>query len=142
MTQLTALGKSPAAQTARRAPRRSRRAIVLNLVAVVIGLVVWTLLATLGVQGLPGPLEVAAKAGELIADGTLFTDALASLRRVLIGFLLGTLLAIPVGFLMGWYATARGLLEPYVQFFRTIPRWRSSRWPSCSWASARCRRSS
>jgi NitT/TauT family transport system permease protein len=40
---------------------------------------------------------------------------------VLIGFALGTLLAIPVGFLMGWYTVARGLMEPYVQFFRTIP---------------------
>ncbi|MGP3911691.1 ABC transporter permease [Nonomuraea sp. 10N515B] len=118
MTQLTALGKSA---VARREPRRSSRALTLNLLAVVIGLVVWTLLATVGVQGLPTPLEVAAKAGELIADGTLLDDALASLRRVLLGFLLGTLLAIPIGFLMGWYATARGLLEPYVQFFRTIP---------------------
>ncbi|MEV0380426.1 ABC transporter permease [Nonomuraea sp. NPDC050643] len=121
MTQLTALGKSPAAPAARRGPNRSRRAVALNLIAVVIGLVLWTLLATIGVQGLPGPLEVAAKAVELLSDGTLLLDAMASLRRVLLGFLLGTLLAIPIGFLMGWYATARGLLEPYVQFFRTIP---------------------
>jgi NitT/TauT family transport system permease protein len=121
MTQLTATGKAQAAPAVRRGPRRSRRALVLNLVAVVVGLLVWTALATIGVQGLPNPLEVAGRAAELIGDGTLVTDALASLRRVLIGFLLGTLLAIPVGFLMGWYATARGLLEPYVQFFRTIP---------------------
>jgi NitT/TauT family transport system permease protein len=121
MTQLTALSKSPAAPAVRRDPKRSRRAVALNLIAVVIGLLVWTLLATVGVQGLPTPLQVAAKAGELIADGTLLDDALASLRRVLLGFLLGTFLAIPIGFLMGWYATARGLLEPYVQFFRTIP---------------------
>jgi NitT/TauT family transport system permease protein len=118
MTQLTTLAKSPAA---RRAPRRPQRAVTLNLIAVAAGLAVWTLLGVLGVQALPTPLEVAAKAGELIADGTLLGDALASLRRVLLGFLLGTLLAVPIGFLMGWYATARGLLEPYIQFFRTIP---------------------
>ncbi|NBE95573.1 ABC transporter permease [Nonomuraea sp. KC401] len=121
MTPLTALGKSPAAPAARRGPGRPRRAIALNLLAVVLGLIIWTLLASIGVQGLPGPLQVAAKAGELIADGTLLDDALASLRRVLLGFLLGTFLAVPIGFLMGWYTTARGLLEPYVQFFRTIP---------------------
>ncbi|MFI7455180.1 ABC transporter permease [Nonomuraea sp. NPDC049714] len=100
---------------------RPRRAVVLNLIAVALGLALWTLLSSIGVQGLPGPLAVAAKGGELIADGTLLLDAAASLRRVLLGFVLGTLLAVPVGFLMGWYATARGLLEPYVQFFRTIP---------------------
>jgi NitT/TauT family transport system permease protein len=118
MTGITALGKPPAPTVVRRRPRR---ALVLNLGAVVIGLIVWTLLSYTGVQGLPGPLAVAARAGEMIADGTLLDDSLASLRRVLLGFLLGTLLAIPVGFLMGWYPTARGLLEPYVQFFRTIP---------------------
>jgi NitT/TauT family transport system permease protein len=118
MTELTALVKPAAPALPRRGPRRN---LVLNLIAVAAGLIVWTLLSVFGVQGLPGPIEVAGKAGELIADGTLLEDSLASLRRVLLGFLLGTLLAVPIGFLMGWYATARGLLEPYVQFFRTIP---------------------
>jgi NitT/TauT family transport system permease protein len=118
---MTVITAPPPKTAARQGARRPRRAVVLNLAAVAIGLAGWTLLASFGVQGLPGPVEVAAKGVELAADGTLVQDALASLRRVLLGFLLGTLLAIPVGFLMGWYPTARGLLEPYVQFFRTIP---------------------
>lgn len=96
-------------------------AFALNLIALVAGIGLWAWLASLGVQALPGPASVAGRAGELIADGTLAEDALASLRRVLTGFALGTLLAVPVGFLMGWYPVARGLLEPYVQFFRTVP---------------------
>ncbi len=70
---------------------------------------------------MPGPLSVGSRAWDLLGDGTLVQDALASLRRVFLGFVLGTLLAVPVGFLMGWYPLARGLLEPYVQFFRTVP---------------------
>ena len=62
-----------------------------------------------------------ASAVDLAQRGILLEDIVASLRRVLIGFLLGSALAIPVGFLMGWYSWARGLLEPWVQFFRTIP---------------------
>ncbi|WP_329213627.1 ABC transporter permease [Streptomyces sp. NBC_00683] len=96
-------------------------ALGLNLIALAVGVGAWALLARAGVQALPGPVAVADRAGELIADGTLPVDALASLRRVLTGFALGTLLAVPVGFLMGWYPVARGLLEPYVQFFRTVP---------------------
>ncbi|MEV5749153.1 ABC transporter permease [Actinoallomurus sp. NPDC052308] len=111
----------PAERQATRRTRRSPRTLLLGLAAVLFGLLVWTLLALAGVQSLPNPLQVAAKAGRLIADGTLLQDALASLRRVLLGFALGTLLAVPVGFLMGWYPTARALLEPYIQFFRTIP---------------------
>jgi sulfonate transport system permease protein len=95
--------------------------LVWNVTAVAFGIAAWTWLARAGVSGLPGPAAVAARGWELAADGTLFTDALASLRRVLIGFALGSALAVPVGFLMGWYRPARGLLEPYVQFFRTIP---------------------
>ncbi|MEV0012637.1 ABC transporter permease [Streptomyces sp. NPDC047973] len=107
-------------------PRASRRggrvpAPVLNLIALVAGIGLWAWVASLGVQALPGPVAVAGRAADLIADGTLADDALASLRRVLTGFALGTALAVPVGFLMGWYPVARGLLEPYVQFFRTVP---------------------
>ncbi len=105
-----------------RVPRRPRLpALGLNLTALAAGVAVWALLASVGVQALPGPLAVADRAGELIADGTLAGDAAASLRRVLTGFALGTLAAVPVGFLMGRYPLARGLLEPFVQFFRTIP---------------------
>nr|WP_202435084.1 MULTISPECIES: ABC transporter permease [unclassified Streptomyces] len=91
------------------------------MAALAAGLGIWALLARAGVQALPGPVAVGKRAAELIADGTLVVDALASLRRVLVGFALGTLLAVPVGFLMGWYPVARGLLEPYIQFFRTVP---------------------
>jgi NitT/TauT family transport system permease protein len=40
---------------------------------------------------------------------------------VLTGFLLGVILAVPIGFVMGWYKVARSLIEPYLQFFRMIP---------------------
>jgi NitT/TauT family transport system permease protein len=56
-----------------------------------------------------------------LRTGQLPSDALASLARVLVGFVLGIAVAIPVGFLMGWYGVARGLIEPYVQFFRMVP---------------------
>ena len=105
------------------AVRRGRpvRLLVLNVVAVAAGLGLWALLAALGVEGLPGPVDVAVRGAQLAADGTLLTDTVASLRRVLTGFAIGSAAAIPVGFLMGWYTVARGLIEPYVQFFRTIP---------------------
>lgn len=117
-------GGTATAVTVDRVPGRSRRGLrmlALNGVAVVLGLGTWAILAYVGVQGLPGPTEVAQRGWQLVSDGTLFTDAAASLRRVLLGFGLGSALAIPVGFLMGWYTVARGLIEPYVQFFRTIP---------------------
>jgi NitT/TauT family transport system permease protein len=119
MAVITAPDRTPPAS----APRRARTAppLLLNLVAPAFGVAVWALATTVHLVDIPGPLSVASRAVEMLGDGTLAEDALASLRRVLLGFALGTLLAVPVGFLMGWYPLARGLLEPYVQFFRTVP---------------------
>jgi NitT/TauT family transport system permease protein len=100
-----------------RAPRAS---LVLNLVSVAFGIGLWWVLAVAGLK-LPTPPEVVSRAVTLIGDGTLGKDVAASLTRVLAGFALGTAAAIPVGFLMGWYATGRAIVEPWIQFFRTVP---------------------
>jgi len=95
--------------------------LVLNVAAVCAGLLLWGLVVSFGKVTLPSPLQVLVRAAELVRSGQLFVDLFASLQRVLTGFALGVALAIPVGFLMGWYKVARGLIEPFVQFFRMIP---------------------
>jgi NitT/TauT family transport system permease protein len=95
--------------------------LLMNVLAVCIGILAWGAVVTYGKVVLPGPLEVLGRMAELVRNGQLFTDLFASVQRVLTGFALGVALAIPVGFLMGWYKVARGLIEPYVQFFRMIP---------------------
>ncbi|MFI1753792.1 ABC transporter permease [Streptomyces sp. NPDC020571] len=117
-------GDTPA-DAVKSAPQRSRSgrrglSLALNAVSVALGIALWWALASAGFK-LPTPPEVVSRAGTLISDGTLADDALASLTRVLLGFALGTAVAVPVGFLMGWYGILRGLIEPWIQFFRTIP---------------------
>jgi NitT/TauT family transport system permease protein len=102
-------------------PARRVPTAVVNVLSLAAGLGVWALLAAHGVGDLPGPLAVGRRAVDMLRDGTLEDDMLASLRRVVIGFALGTVAAVLVGFLMGWYPLARAVIEPYVQFFRTIP---------------------
>ncbi|GAA2909568.1 NitT/TauT family transport system permease protein [Microbacterium keratanolyticum] len=124
-TPETATSANPVPTTRARARREKKdtgkkRMLLLSTISVVAGIGIWWLLSVSGFR-LPTPVEVVVRAGELAADGTLGSDIVASLTRVLIGFALGTAVAIPVGFLMGWYAWARGLIEPWIQFFRTIP---------------------
>jgi len=93
----------------------------LNLLSFAVGIGCWHLLTATGAVVLPGPVDVLNRAMTLLLNGQLVGDIFASLRRVLSGFVLGVALAIPVGFLMGWYRIARSLIEPWVQFFRMIP---------------------
>ncbi|GGK95576.1 ABC transporter permease [Mangrovihabitans endophyticus] len=122
---MTMVRQQPATQAGTPQPEpRRRRTVprgVLNLVSVLLGIGIWWLLPTVGFHDIPAPPEVAGRAWELTVDGTLGGDVLASLLRVFIGFVLGVVAAVPVGFLMGWYGPIRGLVEPWVQFFRTIP---------------------
>lgn len=116
----TRRGKAGLSADQRAALRRRNQMWALNVVSVIGGIALWWILSVSGFR-LPTPPETVQAFGRLWSDGTFLADLGASLTRVLTGFALGTLLAIPVGFLMGWYWFARGMIEPWVQFFRTVP---------------------
>jgi NitT/TauT family transport system permease protein len=68
----------------------------------------------------PTPWQVIVGLVELARQGLLIKHVVASLFRVTYGYLLAATLAIPVGMLMGWFATAHTLLNPLVQGLRPI----------------------
>jgi NitT/TauT family transport system permease protein len=68
----------------------------------------------------PAPHQVFAKFLEL-SQGRLWMDIFMSTQRVLIGVTLGVLLAVPVGFCLGWYKGVRGFMDPVINFFRALP---------------------
>jgi NitT/TauT family transport system permease protein len=70
---------------------------------------------------LPGPVEVVGRLAQLSADGTLPRDVVASVWRILVGFLLATILAVPIGVLIGTYRLAEAAIEPFVDFVRYMP---------------------
>ncbi len=87
------------------------------LVVTSIGLPVllWWLVTTFGnvdPKFLPSPAMVLEAFGRLWSTGELLKDTVASLWRVGEGFLLAVFLSIPVGVLMGSFASIRALLEP------------------------------
>jgi NitT/TauT family transport system permease protein len=113
--------KPRAASSAGRSAAFDYGSLALNIAGVIAGIAIWWALTASGAVGLPRPPDVLSRFIELAGNGQLLRDTAASLARVLAGFLLGVLLAIPVGFAMGWYKVARALVEPYLQFFRMIP---------------------
>lgn len=69
----------------------------------------------------PPPLPVLERAVVLIEDSILQEQVLASMRRILQGFLLGSAIGIPIGLAIGSFRPVRLLLEPWTEFFRFIP---------------------
>ena len=68
----------------------------------------------------PTPHAVAARFWEL-AGNRLPKDVYMSTQRVFLGVSLGILLAVPVGFVLGWYRHVRVFADPVLNFFRALP---------------------
>lgn len=89
---------------------------------VLIGL--WYLVYVLGVfrQGLlPPPDQVLSVVVERFQSGEILDDIYASIRRIAIGVLIGLAVAVPIGFLLGWYRRLRAMFDPLVNFLRALP---------------------
>ncbi|MFG5381879.1 nitrate ABC transporter permease [Yoonia sp. R2-816] len=125
----------------------NKRAALLSILLLLVGLLVWEMsipaqkavgelteyeLLTGGGQtkaGVPPPSQVFAKAWEQLSDP--FYDAGPndkgigiqigySIYRVLTGYLLAALIAIPLGFLIGMSSVAYKALNPFIQVLRPI----------------------
>ncbi len=70
---------------------------------------------------LPGPGDVLARLVKLAGNGTLTSDMAASVWRITVGFLAATVIAIPIGVLIGTYRIAEAFIEPFVDFVRYMP---------------------
>ena len=104
-------------------PTRAVR-LGLQTASLLLPLLVWLLIGSAGVideSFLPTPAAVIASLGEMARSGILFLDISASTWRVLAGFFLATVVAVPIGILMGSYPSVRALCEPLIAMLRYMP---------------------
>jgi NitT/TauT family transport system permease protein len=96
----------------------------LMAMSVAVPLVGWQVLSMV-IDGrpdyLPGPADAVAAAIEMARSGQLFTDAWATVARVLQGFGLAVLVSVPLGIVMGSFPAGQALLEPLVGLLRYLP---------------------
>src|SRR5258706_8757484 len=69
----------------------------------------------------PPPVRVILKGIELAREGVLGDQVVISLQRILLGFLGGTLVGVPVGLAIGSFKAVRRFIEPYTEFLPFIP---------------------
>lgn len=85
-------------------------------------LAIWTVVSYFSdPMFLPSPLATIKGAIEIASDGSLFIYMGYSFARVLAGWTLGLLIAVPTGLLIGTNSWVRSILEPIITFVRFIP---------------------
>ena len=70
---------------------------------------------------LPSPHAVWERMRELAQSGDMWDDVRASVYRIAVGFALATVMAVPLGVLMGSFGVWEAALEPLVDFVRYMP---------------------
>jgi NitT/TauT family transport system permease protein len=70
---------------------------------------------------LPSPSDVWDRMVELAKGGELWDDVRISVTRIMIGFVIASAMAIPIGVLVGAYRFWEAALEPLVDFIRYMP---------------------
>jgi NitT/TauT family transport system permease protein len=71
-------------------------------------------------QLFPSPRATAQTFWQIVADGTLPHDAMTSMVRIAIGFVIGSAIGAFVGLVIGTFRLAGEILDPYVNFLRFI----------------------
>jgi NitT/TauT family transport system permease protein len=70
---------------------------------------------------IPAPHAVASRFVTLLVSEGLLYDVAVSTWRVFVGVAIGIALAVPIGFLIGWFRAARSFVDPLINFFRALP---------------------
>ena len=84
----------------------------------------WSMLAYGGFvrrDFLPTPVDVMLAAVEGVSDGSLLINTAYSVAEILTGFALASIVAVPLGILMGSFKIIEAAIEPVTNFVRYLP---------------------
>ena len=106
-------------------------AVIIGVVMFILTIGIWQFSANAGwISDIaPTPANTFARGVEILSDPFyqdgpasvgIFWHLMASLRRVLFGFLLAAIIALPVGFILGRSTTLRWAVDPVVQVLRPV----------------------
>ena len=109
------------------APKQEIPRGVYLMVSALVGLLilaVWCLLAYgefVRPDFLPTPVAVVKAAIKGIETGSLLTNTIFSVGEIMAGFVLASIIAVPLGILMGSFKIVEAAIEPVTNFVRYLP---------------------
>lgn len=114
---------APPRPRARRS-RASRFAFLRRWVSPIVIIAVWQALSSAGVidpRTMASPAQIASRAIELIQDGTLGSETLISLQRVVLGLVIGGSIGVLLAVVAGLNRIGDDAIDPPMQMLRTLP---------------------
>jgi len=93
-------------------------------VGLLLPLAAWWWMANSGLMDkvfMPSPMDVLRRVYTWYGNDNLLNDMWISTYRVVAGFVLSAVLAIPLGLMIGTYRPVQALLEPLTDFIRYMP---------------------
>jgi NitT/TauT family transport system permease protein len=96
-------------------------ALILPLIIVIVWALLTTYTGLIPSYLIPSPSSVLTAFENLLINGTLITDTIYTLTRVILGFIIAALVAIPLGILIGWSEKANNLSSFVIGVLRPIP---------------------
>jgi NitT/TauT family transport system permease protein len=107
--------------------RAEIRTVVVGAISLALFLLAWHLLTKYRVNmhvrftNVPSPAAVLEKFERAMHDSKFLMHVLLSCRRIVLGFLLAAVIAIPLGLIMGRFRLAREMIFPVTEVLRPIP---------------------
>lgn len=96
----------------------------LAVLGLLVPLLMWTVAAASGDGNnvfMPGPVKVLERMGLWAREDDLLGDTLISIMRVVLGWALSAVIALPLGLFIGTWRSVQALLEPLTDFIRYMP---------------------
>ena len=122
-TQLAGRSSGAAAGRTRRTTR-SRLGWLRRWASPVVIVLTWQVFSSVGIipeDKIASPAQIAVRAGQLAADGTLGTATLISVQRVFVGFAVGATIGLVLAVVAGLNRIGEDAVDPPMQMLRTLP---------------------
>jgi NitT/TauT family transport system permease protein len=104
-----------------RGKKIKKRSLTLGLSGGALFLLTWYVLTATIMDKTPGPIETVVTCADTVLDAWYYKSIYYSLYRVLLGFLVASAVAIPLGLMMGWNRLFSDFTMPGFEILRPVP---------------------
>lgn len=98
-----------------------KQQVAIGLLGGIVFLIIWYTLSHTVMPKLPDPITTLIVSVSRVGDEWYYKSIFYSLYRVLVGFILASVIAIPLGLMMGWNRVCSDLFMPGFELMRPVP---------------------